>query len=146
MKYSKQHENAVIYIHSIQKSDDQTDSTELNCKGIYLFTPDRIQIVYPELNDDGSASGITVISVIGSTLVTVQKTGFTESGMVLEKGKTHEAVYSTIVGSMDMLLSTIDIQSKLDSKGGTLKLHYFLEIINNDFSAENILDLRVSLF
>lgn len=146
MKYSKQHENAVIYIHSIQKSDDQTDSTELNCKGIYLFTPDRIQIVYPELNDDGSASGITVISVIGSTLVTVQKTGFTESGMVLEKGKAHEAVYSTIVGSMDMLLSTIDIQSKLDSKGGTLKLHYFLEIINNDFSAENILDLRVSLF
>lgn len=144
MKYSKQHENAVIYIHSLQRSDDQTDSTELNCKGIYLFTSDRIQIIYPELDEDGSVSGITVISVINDSLVTVQKTGFTESGMVLEKGKAHEAVYSTIVGSMDMLLSTIDIQCELNQNGGTLKLHYLLEIINNDFRAENILELRVS--
>lgn len=144
MKYSKQHENAVIYIHSIQRSDDQTDSTELNCKGIYLYSPDKSQIIYPELDEDGSVSGITVISVIGNTLVTVQKTGFTESGMVLEKGKAHEAVYSTIVGSMDMLLSTLDIQSELAENGGVLKLHYLLEIINNDFSAENILEIQVS--
>ena len=85
-----------------------------------------------------------MISVIGNTLVTVQKTGFTESGMVLEKGKAHEAVYSTIVGSMDMLLSTLDIQSELAENGGVLKLHYLLEIINNDFSAENILEIQVS--
>lgn len=143
MKYSKKHENAFIYIRSIQRSDDDTDETELSCKGIYLYHPDRIQIIYPELDDDASVSGVTLITVIGDNLVTVQKTGFTESRMVLETGKSHEALYRTMVGTMDMLLSAIDIRSALDADGGTLNLHYLLEISRNDFSTENILELSV---
>ena len=146
MKYSKKHENAYIYIRSIQRSDSGTDETELNCRGIYLYHPDRVQIIYPELDDDASVSGVNLISVIGEHLVTVQKTGFTESRMVLETGKTHEAVYRTVVGTMDMLLSAIEVRPALNAEGGTLNLHYLLEINQNDFNSENSLELRVERF
>ena len=136
--------NAVLKIKSSQCADGETDSSELDTTAKFRFAPGADpQITYDETDDMGSIQGQTIITVLAPNLVTVQKTGFTESRMVLETGKSHEALYRTMVGTMDMLLSAIDIRSALDADGGTLNLHYLLEISRNDFSTENILELSV---
>ena len=142
--YDSDKENAVAEIRSLQRLDDQTDRTELNSKAVYSYTKERITLLYPELDEDGDVCGTTMIAVLRPDLVTVQKTGFAESKMVLETGKTHLATYDMRFGAMDMALSAIDIASRLGPEGGTLHLHYLLDI-NGEANAENILEIRVKL-
>lgn len=137
-------ENAVLTILSTQITDDDSDSTELNTTAHFAFLPDRVEIVYSELDETGAESGETVISVLGNDLVSIHKSGFAEAVMILEHGKTHPFKYVTILGTMEMLLRTIELSASFDETGGRLKMRYLLDI-GEQYSAENIIDLRVKL-
>ena len=77
-------------------------------------------------------------------MVTIQKTGFADALMILERGKTHPVKYSTMLGTMEMLLCAMEIRAELDEEGGSLYLRYLIDI-GEAYSAQNTIDLRVSL-
>lgn len=135
-------ENAVLTIKSYQRTEDQSDTTELNAKAFYRYAPDQIEITYPELDDTGAPCGRTTVTVFSDSLVTVEKVGFVGTKMVVETGRSHLASYRTIAGTMDLKISAIEISPRLSAEGGVLRLRYLLEI-NDDFTAENILELKV---
>lgn len=137
-------ENAVLTLRSFQRSDDDTDSSELNTTAQYTYHPDRTEIVYREADEDGIPGGETTITVLGDSLVTIHKTGFIEATMILEAGKTHAVHYQTMLGTMEMQLSAITVTSRLNRNGGQLQLRYALDI-GDSYSAVNNVDLRVTM-
>ena len=136
--------NATLTIASVQRSDDQTDRSELNTIAYYRYAPDRIEIHYPELDDDGEPCGQTKITIFPNKIVTVEKVGLIATKMVVEIGKAHFATYDTVVGSLDMVVSGLDIVPRLDGQGGRLFLRYMIEL-NGEMTAENILDLQIRM-
>ncbi|MBP0967606.1 MAG: DUF1934 domain-containing protein [Oscillospiraceae bacterium] len=143
-KQREREENAVVRILSMQTADGETDKSELNSTASYQFTPKEAIIVYTELDESGEVSGETIITVMADGLVTIQKTGFADALMILERGKTHPVKYSTMLGTMEMLLCALDIRAELDDEGGHLHLRYLIDI-GEAYSAQNTIDLQVSL-
>lgn len=144
-KKKREHdENAVVRIISTQTADGETEQSELNSTASYRITPEQAEIVYTELDESGEVSGETIITVLKDGLVTIQKTGFADALMILERGKTHPVKYSTMLGTMEMLLCALDIRAELDENGGRLQLRYLIDI-GEAYSAQNAIDLRISL-
>lgn len=143
-KKHERDENAVVRITSIQNAEGETDQSELNTTASYRITPEAAEIIYTELDETGDISGETIITVLQDGLVTIRKTGFADALMILERGKTHPVKYSTMLGTMEMLLCALDINAELDEEGGSLHLRYLIDI-GEAYSAQNTIDLRVSL-
>ena len=143
-KKHERNENAVVRITSIQTAEGETDQSELNTTASYRITPEAAEITYTELDETGDVSGETIVTVLHDGLVTIRKTGFADAVMILERGKTHPVKYSTMLGTMEMLLCALDIRAELDEEGGSLHLRYLIDI-GEAYSAQNTIDLRVSL-
>lgn len=143
-KKHERNENAVVRITSIQTAEGETDQSELNTTASYRITPEAAEITYTELDETGDVSGKTIVTVLHDGLVTIRKTGFADALMILERGKTHPVKYSTMLGTMEMLLCALDIRAELDEEGGSLHLRYLIDI-GEAYSAQNTIDLRVSL-
>lgn len=143
-KKHERDENAVVRITSIQNAEGETDQSELNTTASYRITPEAAEIIYTELDETGDVNGETIITVLQDGLVTIRKTGFADALMILERGKTHPVKYSTMLGTMEMLLCALDINAELDEEGGSLHLRYLIDI-GEAYSAQNTIDLRVSL-
>jgi len=138
-------ENAVVTIRSFQKTDDDSDSSELNTTACYSYKGNgRGEILYTELDEQGKPCGDTTITVFSNELVSIRKTGFTEAVMILETGKTHTAAYNTMLGSMEMRLCATDIICFLHENGGSIRLKYLLDI-GEEYSAVNTIDLQIKL-
>ena len=143
-KKARKPENAVLTIFSAQTADGETERSELNSTAVYNCSGSEVTIEYTELDETGEESGKTVITVLSRDLVTIQKTGFTEAVMILERGKTHPISYNTVVGSMEMMLCALDIQADFHAGGGRLLMRYLIDI-GESYSAMNTIDLRISL-
>lgn len=143
-KKHEREENAVVRITSIQNAEGETEQSELNTTASYRITPEEAEIIYTELDETGDVNGETIITVLADGLVTIRKTGFADALMILERGKTHPVKYSTMLGTMEMLLCALDIRAELDEEGGSLLLRYLIDI-GESYSAQNTIDLRVSL-
>lgn len=140
----RKYENAIVTILSTQTADGETERSELNTTAFYSYQNRRPVIRYTELDENGNETGETVITVLEEGLVTIQKTGFAEAVMVLERGKAHPITYETFFGTMDMLLCALDVMPDLYEDGGSLRLRYLIDI-GETYSAVNTIDLRVSL-
>lgn len=143
-KKHEREENAVVRITSIQNAEGETEQSDLNTTASYRITPEEAEIIYTELDETGDVNGETIITVLADGLVTIRKTGFADALMILERGKTHPVKYSTMLGTMEMLLCALDIRAELDEEGGSLLLRYLIDI-GESYSAQNTIDLRVSL-
>ena len=143
-KKHERDENAVVRIMSIQNAEGETDQSELNTTASYRITPEAAEIIYTEQDETGDVSGETIITVLQDRLVTIRKTSFADALMILERGKTHPVKYSTMLGTMEMLLCALEINAELDEEGGSLHLRYLIDI-GEAYSAQNTIDLRVSL-
>ena len=137
-------ENAVLTILSTQTADGETDRSELNTTASYQYAADETKIIYTELDEAGNENGETIITVLKNDLVTIQKTGFAEAVMILERGKTHPVKYSTMLGTMEMLLCALEIHAELGANGGRLLMRYLIDI-GESYTAQNTIDLRISL-
>ena len=143
-KYDHKLENAAIVVQNRQRAEDQVNRLDLDTKGIYFYTPDRTVLTYPELDEEGAVCGRTVVTVVSSDLVTVQKSGFAECKMVFETGKAHLATYDTPLGSMDMIATALEVTPRLGPGGGVLRLHSLLDT-SDGIIADNLMEIRVSM-
>ena len=134
----------MLSIISRQRTDSEEDSSELNTTARYHCSAEQTEIIYDELDEQGEREGETKITVFPDGLVTIHKTGFTEATMIIEAGKTHPVHYDTMVGSMDMMLSTLSVKASFSAEGGSMKLRYVLDI-GEAFSAENTIELKITM-
>lgn len=134
----------MLTILSTQKTDDDSDRSELNTTAEFRYQEGCTEIRYSELNETGETVGETLITVLSDRLITIRKTGFTEAVMILETGKAHPVRYQTMLGTMEMMLCTTEISVDLSPEGGSMKMQYMLDI-GETYSAVNQIDLRVRL-
>ena len=148
-KEKRRRENAVLTIRSrLEYENDNPEWSELNTKADYRFRTDEAKIIYTDVDDRGEAIGQTAITVTGfrdgTPLVSILKTGFTDTLMVLEPGKTHPVEYETLFGTISMQLHAMQVRADLSGYGGEIYLRYAMDLGDH---AENIntIVLRVTM-
>ncbi len=139
----KPSENAVLRILSTQTAEGETDRTELDTKAKYEYTAEQTVITYYEVDEMGRETCETVITILRDDLVTIRKSGFISTSMVLERGKSHPVQYISPFGTLEMLLCAQTIRSEFTETGGTLRMQYLIDI-GDSYSARNTIELRVS--
>ena len=72
----------------------------------------------------------------------MERSGAYTSQLFLETGKKHVCHYMTPYGDLPVGVYTEDIKNDLSEKGGTLDLHYSLDL-NANFFANNHLKITV---
>lgn len=143
-QYDQTRENAAVRLMNQQRAEGQTARLDLDTKGVYIYTPVRTVLTYPELDEDGTVTGTTVVTVHSRELITVQKTGFTDCKMIFEPGRAHLATYDTPLGAMDLTVSALELSVRLGPDGGRLYLHYLLDA-DEGYTADNIMEITVSV-
>ena len=139
----KPKENAVLRITSTQSADGETERTELDTKAKFEYSAEQTEITYYEVDELGREICETVITILRDDLVTIRKTGFISTSMVLERGKSHPVQYISPFGTLEMLLCAQSISGDFTETGGTLRMQYLIDI-GDSYSARNTIELRVS--
>lgn len=136
-------ENYLIKIKGIQNFEDDNDSVMLTVRGNYYEEEGKKTLKYREyLTDNLDNYTDTIIEILNRDLVTINKTGELNTTIILEKGKRHECMYTTPVGTISMAFYTKSIDNSLSYQGGKLSITYNTDYLPG-FSSENTLSVRI---
>lgn len=132
-----------INIKSTQKSEDDTDTTELFTFGHMskMRGKDGYKVEYEESEATGF-EGSKVTMEITNEVVTILRTGTALSNLIIEKGKKHHCHYGTPYGDFLVGISTDEIKSSVKEHGGDLYLKYTIDI-NSGFMSENEMFINI---
>lgn len=135
----KNNKDVLITLKSIQSDGNDSNETELITEGSYKKTADGFIIAYEESEATGYKGSRTILTTIGDTQVTMQRTGSTNSNLFIEKGKKHHCHYGTPFGDFMVGITTKDIKSTLSDNGGDLYLKYIVDINSSYISEHEII-------
>lgn len=131
--------DVLITLKSIQSDGTDKSETELITEGLYKKTKDGFTITYDESEATGYKGSRTVLTAVGDTFVTMQRTGSTNSNLFIEKGKKHHCHYGTPYGVFMVGITTKDIKSTLSENGGDLYMNYVVDINSSYVSDHEII-------
>lgn len=131
----------LITIDTLQQTESGDDSFSLSTFGEYVHSQDGTVIRYEDSAATGFDACETVLS-INSDGVCMERSGPFSSTLMLEPGKKHHCHYMTPYGDLPLGVYTEDIKNDLSENGGTLDLHYSLDL-NANFFANNHLKITV---
>lgn len=148
-KRKKLHENAVLTIRSrLEFEQESPEWSELNTKAVYQYRGDSASIIYTDLDEQGDKIGETEVTVTGlrhsAPMVTVHKTGFTETLMILESGKTHPVSYETLLGTFHMQLHTLQVRTVFSENKGEIILRYTMNLGDSPANVNTVI-MRVTM-
>ncbi len=118
--------NVTVSVKGFQSIDNDEDVVELKTLGTYAFKNDKYYIFYDEINEEGAKTQ-TMLKV-GENVAVLQRTGATDSRMVIEVGRRNSSVYSTPIGEFFMDIYGEQVKSTLNENGGTVSLIYSLNM------------------
>ena len=101
------------------------EKTDSDAVGFYHFFEDRILITYSEDTEGGRVDSEIEIE---DSAVTVKRNGALVSELVFEEGKSHSSLYKIPPYTFDALVTAKKIRRNLSREGGTLDLHYVMNI------------------
>ncbi len=120
--------NALITVKGYQYINGQEDVIELTAKGMFALKDGKYYIRYNESDESGGQTD-TLIKVDNSQVL-LQKSGVTESRMVIEEGKQFTCLYKTSGTGLMLDIKGEKINNKLSCFGGTLTLEYSISNSN----------------
>lgn len=132
--------DVLVSVKGFQYIDDDQSVIELKTVGRYGIKNDKYYILYEETDETGAKTD-TMIK-FGENMAVMQKSGATESRMVIEAGKRHSSLYSTPVGSLVLDIYGESVKSSLNDNGGTLELIYTLNM-NSSPIGKNRIEITV---
>ncbi|MBQ8825040.1 MAG: DUF1934 domain-containing protein [Ruminococcus sp.] len=136
-------EQDTIKLRTIQRTEDDSSESELFTDGKYNKRDDGgWEIVYEDTEATGFEGSVTRIQVTDDNVVSIIRSGSSNSNLMLEVGKKHFCLYSTPFGDMTMGVRTSLIENKLNQDGGSLHLKYTLDI-NSAYLSENEVIMEV---
>ena len=110
----------------------EEERTESEAVGFFHFFEDRILLTYSENSEGGRIE--SEIEIDPNT-VTVKRSGALISELIFEEGRTHSSLYKIPPYSFDALVTTKKIRRNLSREGGSLDLHYLMNIGGADKAA-----------
>ncbi|MBQ2687212.1 MAG: DUF1934 domain-containing protein [Clostridia bacterium] len=138
-------EDYLIKVTGIQEIDGESDKVEIITAGTLMYRDSKFLIKYCERdNDDPRISIDNSVLVNGNSQVTVIRNFGGESRLILEKGRRHQCIYTTIAGDLSVGVYTDYIKNTLTPDvGGKLSLKYSLDF-NAGLVSSNELHITIT--
>ncbi|MDO4419058.1 MAG: DUF1934 domain-containing protein [Ruminococcus sp.] len=138
-------EDYLIKVTGIQEIDGESDKVEIITSGTLMYRDSKFLIKYTERdNDDPRIAIDNSVLVNGNTQVTVIRNIGAESRLILEKGRRHQCIYSTVAGDLSVGVYTDYIKNTLiPDVGGKLSLKYSLDF-NAGLVSNNELHITIT--
>lgn len=139
-------EDYLIKVTGIQEIDGESDKVEIITAGTLMHRDGKFLIKYTERdNDDPRIAIDNSVLINGNTSVTVIRSlGGGESRLLLEKGRRHQCIYTTVAGDLSVGVYTDFIKTQLSpDKGGKLSLKYSLDF-NAGLVSNNELHINIT--
>lgn len=138
-------EDYLIKVTGIQEIDGESDKVEIITSGTLMYRDSKFLIKYTERdNDDPRIAIDNSVLANGNTQVTVIRSLGGESRLILEKGRRHQCIYSTVAGDLSVGVYTDYIKNTLiPDVGGKLSLKYSLDF-NAGLVSNNELHITIT--
>ena len=135
-------EKYMISIIGEQTVDGETDRVEVLTAGQFIKKRDHFYIGYKEYDEENPQEWSDNLIKVENDLVTIRRKGPYGSQLMLERGRRHQCIYSTVAGDMSIGVFTKTLENRLHEKGGTLEVSYTLDF-NTDIVSENRFTIKV---
>jgi len=116
-----------------QLTEEATETLSMSLEGEISEKNGQIELSYYQYSDDGLEKTLNriVFSKIDPNLVTVLRSGELSSRMTFNnKAKFVKALYKLPFGKIDMNIYTKLLDNQLSNEGGSIRIHYVLEVVN----------------
>ena len=100
---------------------------ELTTEGTLEKQKEVWEISYEESDLTGLA-GVTTVFRVGPRGVVLKRTGKLENQMIFMEGRRHESLYRIDIGALMIAVKATKVRSDVSEKGGTVDIHYHIEI------------------
>ena len=118
----------MLHIRGTQNYQDQEPEViELTTEGTLEKQKEVWEISYEESDLTGLA-GVTTAFRVGPRGVVLKRTGNIENQMIFMEGRKHESLYRLDFGALMLTVQATKVHSDITEKGGTLDIHYQIEI------------------
>ena len=107
--------------------DQEPEVIELTTEGTLEKQKEVWEISYEESDLTGLA-GVTTAFRVGPRGVVLKRTGNIENQMIFMEGRKHESLYRLDFGALMLTVQATKVHSDITEKGGTLDIHYQIEI------------------
>lgn len=138
-------EDYLIKVTGIQEIDGESDKVEIITAGTLMYRDGKFLIKYTERdNDDPHIAIDNSVLVNGNNQVTVIRNLGGESRLILEKGRRHQCIYTTVAGDLSVGVYTDFIKNSITPEvGGKLSLKYSLDF-NAGLVSSNELHITIT--
>ena len=118
----------MLHVRGVQNySDGEPEVIELTTEGTLEKQKEVWEISYEESDLTGLA-GVTTAFRVGPRGVVLKRTGNIENQMIFMEGRKHESLYRLDFGALMLTVQATKVHSDITEKGGTLDIHYQIEI------------------
>ena len=118
----------MLQIRGIQKYQGQEpEIIELTTEGTMERQKEVWEIAYEE-SDLTGLDGVTTAFRVGPRGVILKRTGKLENQMIFMEGKRHESLYRIDIGALMIAVKATRVNTAVNEQGGTLDIHYQIEI------------------
>ena len=118
----------MLQIRGIQKYQGQEpEIIELTTEGTMERQKEVWEIAYEE-SDLTGLDGVTTAFRVGPRGVILKRTGKLENQMIFMEGKRHESLYRIDIGALMIAVKATRVNTAVNELGGTLDIHYQIEI------------------
>ena len=118
----------MLSIRGVQNYQDaEPDVIQLTTEGTMEKQKEVWEITYEESDLTGLA-GTTTAFRVGPRGVVLKRTGKLENQMIFMEGRRHESLYQIDIGALMIAVKATKVQSAVNEQGGTVDIHYQIEI------------------
>ncbi len=118
----------MLHIRGIQTyPGEEPEVITLTTEGTLTRQKEVWEISYEESALTG-LEGVTTTFRVGPKGVVLRRTGKLQSQMIFIEGQRHDSLYQLDFGALMMTVQATKVQSDLSEQGGTVDVHYTLEI------------------
>lgn len=128
----------VMTLTSIQQEADEITKSVLNTKIEYYTDDNGDRIIAYDESETELGNSAMELRVSPDDTISVSRTGDFQTNLVMQKRKKHFCYYETPFGDFPVGVSAQYIQNQLTDNGGTLEMHYTIDVNSTLLSANEI--------
>ena len=118
----------LLNVRGVQNyQEGEPEVIELTTEGTLEKQKEVWEISYEE-SDLTGLTGTTTAFRVGPRGVVLKRTGKLENQMIFMEGRRHESLYRIDIGALMIAVKATKVQSAVDETGGTVDIHYQIEI------------------
>lgn len=134
--------NVMITLNTKQSDGINSEQIEIITEGKYNKFDNGYIISYDDSEATGFVGSSTVLKATKSNKIEIERTGTSQSQIIIEKANKHHCHYGTPYGALMIGVTAKEIESKLNDNGGNLFFKYVIDI-NSSFMSDYEVNVNV---